>query len=165
MVAELYIMVVKYNKEVMNKTIMFLAIWLSITSLQAQPKISQQEKDIQQTVIRMFEALSNRDSVALKAECANDISLYEYGQIWNMDSLIQKAIIQNLSADFKRTNRFEFIRSIADQKTGWVTYQLQSDIIKEGHRSLVLWLETVGLVKEGKKWKIKHLHSTLLKRN
>ena len=82
-----------------------------------------------------------------------------------MDSLILKAITQNQSTGFKRTNRFEFIRTLIDKKTGWVTYRLESVIIKEGIPITIQWLETVGLVKERKKWKVKHLHSTLIKRS
>lgn len=149
----------------MHKTILLLFAMLSITVLQAQQKTGTPEGVLQQTVISMFDALSNRDSVELKSHCTTDISLYEYGQIWNMDSLIYKAITQNQSADFKRTNRFEFIRTQADKKTAWVTYRLESVIIKEGKPITLQWLETVGLVKERKKWKIKHLHSTLIKRS
>ena len=40
----------------------------------------------------MFTALTNADTVGLKAHCTADITLYEYGQIWTIDTLIQKAI-------------------------------------------------------------------------
>jgi hypothetical protein len=120
---------------------------------------------VQHTVIKMFDALSNRDSVSLKAHCTTDITLYEYGQVWNMDTLILKAIALNQSADFKRTNSFEFISTTADKKTAWVTYRLQSVIIKDGKQATVLWLETVVLAKAKKQWKVKHLHSTLIKRS
>jgi hypothetical protein len=148
----------------MNKTILLLSALLCITCLQAQQRVSRQQADIQQTVINMFDALSNRDSVSLKEHCSSDISLYEYGQIWNMDSLILKAITQNQSTGFTRTNRFEFIKTLVDKKTGWVTYRLESAITKEGPPITLYWLESVVVVKEGKKWKVKHLHSTLIKR-
>ncbi|MES1218698.1 MAG: hypothetical protein ABUT20_24555, partial [Bacteroidota bacterium] len=85
--------------------LLFLAIAFA-ACVQAQPTESQQA--VQQTVIRMFDALSNRDSISLKLYCADDIALYEYGQAWNMDTLINKAIRLNTSADFKRTNTFDF---------------------------------------------------------
>jgi len=120
---------------------------------------------IQQTVIKFFDALSNRDSVSLKNYSTADITLYEYGQIWTIDTLILKAITLNQSADFKRTNTFEFINTTTDKTTGWVTYNLQSVILKDDKESTVQWLETVVLVKERKRWKVKHLHSTLIKRS
>ena len=131
----------------------------------AQEQLSISQLAVQQTIIKMFDALSNRDSVSLKNYSAADISLYEYGQVWNMDTVILKAITQNQAADFKRTNSFEFINTNVDNTTAWVTYRLQSVIIRDGKQTTVQWLETVVLVKERKQWKVKHLHSTLIKRS
>lgn len=112
----------------------------------------------------MFEALSSRDSVMLKSYCTPDITLYEYGQVWNLDTLIRKAIVMNTSPDFKRTNSFEFINTELDKTRVWVTYRLNSVIYNNGKESTVQWLETVVLSKQNGQWKMKHLHSTLLKR-
>lgn len=120
---------------------------------------------VKQAVIKLFDALSNLDSVGLKVHSTADITLYEYGQVWNMDTLILKAIIQNKSTDFKRTNSFEFITTTVDKTTAWVIYRLQSIIIKDGKQTTAQWLETVALAKERKQWKVKHIHSTLIKRN
>jgi SnoaL-like domain len=148
------------------KKILLLFITFSISAtLQAQQSFTTNQQDLQQTVIKMFDALSNRDSVNLKAYSTADISLYEYGQVWNIDTLILKAITLNQSADFKRTNTFDFINTTIDRTTGWVTYRLQSVITKDGKQSTVQWLETVALIKIKKQWKVKHLHSTLIKRS
>ncbi len=133
--------------------------------LYAQGQLTRNQQAVQQTVIKLFDALSNRDSVSLKAHSTADITLYEYGQVWNIDTLILKAIIQNQSADFKRTNSFDFINTTVDKTMAWVTYRLQSIVIREGKETTVQWLETVVLVKERKRWKVKHLHSTLIKRS
>ena len=148
------------------KKVSLLLIAFSISAIilaQEQPSTSQQA--IQQTVIKMFEALSNRDSVSLKKYCTADIALYEYGQSWNIDTLILKAIAQNQSADFKRTNSFDFINTTADKTMAFVTYHINSAITRDGKQATMQWLETVVLVKERKRWKVKHLHSTLLKRS
>lgn len=112
----------------------------------------------------MFQALSSRDSIALKYYCAPDVTFYEYGQIWNIDTLIRKAIAMNQSADFERTNTFEFIHTESGKTTAWVTYRLNSIITKDAHKTEIQWLETVVLAKQRKHWKLKHLHSTLIKR-
>ena len=142
--------------------LLLIAILLSV-SAEAQT-ITKEQSTVQQTVIKMFDALSNRDSFSLKAHCTADISLYEYGQVWNMDTLIQKAITLNRSADFKRTNSFEFINTTVDNTTAWVTYRLRSVIVKDGKQVTIQWLETVVLSKAKKQWKVNHLHSTLIKR-
>jgi len=136
-----------------------------ITLLQAQQSTINSQQEVQQTIIKMFDALSNRDSVSLKVYCTADITLYEYGQVWTIDTLILKAITLNQSADFKRTNSFDFINTLTDKTVAWATYRLQSAITRDGKQVTVQWLETVVLVKENKQWKVKHLHSTLIKRS
>lgn len=148
------------------KIIKLVLITVSFTGLlQAQPSITKTQHAVQQTIIKMFEALSNRDSVGLKKYCAGDIALYEYGQVWNIDTLITKAIVLNTAADFKRVNEFDFINTTVKDKTAWATYNLQSAITSNGKQRIVQWMETVVLVKEKEKWKIKVLHSSLIKRN
>lgn len=147
-----------------KKSLLFIAFSIS-AMLMAQEQLSTSQQAVQQTVIKMFDALSNRDSLSLKNYCTADIALYEYGQVWNIDTLILKAIALNQSADFKRTNSFNFINTTADKNTAWVTYRLQSVITRDGKEATVQWLETVALVKEKKQWKVKHLHSTLIKRS
>ncbi len=148
------------------KKIILLINTISLsTFLQAQQLLTKNQQQVQQAVEKMFEALSKRDSVSLKAHCTTDITLYEYGQIWNIDTLINKAIIMNTAVDFKRTNTFEFISTETDKNIGWVTYRLNSDITKDSKQITMLWIETVFLNKQKKQWKVKNLHSTLIKRN
>ena len=149
----------------MKKLILLLPAILCIALLKAQQPPTINRQAVQQMVIKLFDALSNRDSVSLKTYSTADITLYEYGQVWNMDTLILKAITLNKSADFKRSNSFDFINTVANKNMASVTYRLQSVIFKDGKQTTVQWLETVVLVKEKKQWKVKHLHSTLIKRS
>jgi len=149
----------------MKKTILLLITTVLAGQIYAQNQLSKKQQTVQQAVIKMFDALSNRDSVSLKNYCTADITLYEYGQVWNIDTLILKAITQNQATDFKRTNSFDFINTTTDKNTAWVTYRLQSAITRDGKQATVQWLETVVIVKERKQWKVKHLHSTLIKRS
>ena len=149
----------------MKKTTLLLIAIALTNLLQAQAQISNNEQAVQQAVINMFDALSKRDSAKLKSHCAADITLYEYGQVWNIDTLILKTIKQNQSSDFKRTNSFEFINTTVDKTTAWVTYRLQSEITRDGKLVTVQWLETVVLINEKKQWKVKHLHSTQIRRS
>jgi ketosteroid isomerase-like protein len=149
----------------MKKIILLFTVVLFTTLLQAQQPLTNSQQAIQQTVIKMFDALSNRDSVALKLYCADDITLYEYGLSWNMDTLITKAITFNTANDFKRINTIDFINTTVNKSTAWATYHLHSEITRDGKQATVQWIETVVLVKDKNKWKIKVLHSTLIKRN
>jgi hypothetical protein len=148
------------------KRINQLLIALSITGLlQAQGGLIANQQAVQQAVINVFDALSNRDSVSLKLYCADDVALYEYGQVWNIDTLITKAIVLNSATDFKRTNTFNFINTTVRKNTAWTTYNLQSQITSNGKQRVIQWMETVVLVKEKKKWKVKVLHSSMIRQN
>lgn len=149
----------------MIKIMLLLIVIILSEQLHAQTELTREQQTARQTVIKLFDALSNRDSISLKACSTADITLYEYGQVWNMDTLILKAITQNQSASFKRTNNFEFINTTVDKSTAWLTYRLQSVILKDGKQATIQWLETVVLSKERKQWRVKHLHSTLIKRS
>lgn len=148
------------------KTISLLIIAVSLSlSVQAQQLPTKDQLSVRKTISNFFETLSNRDSVNLKNYCTDDILLFEYGQMWNLDTLIRKAIRQNTATDFKRSNTINFITSSVDKNSAWACYNLHSDIIREGKHITMHWLETVVVVKERKKWKIKVLHSTLIKRS
>ena len=144
--------------------ILSLAIYFS-SVLQAQQQLTKEQQEVHQTVINFFGALSNRDSVSLKNNCTVDILLFETGSIWNADTLILKAITLNIVTDFKRNNSFDFINTTVADNTAWATYNLYSEITRNGKQATVQWMETVIVVKEKQKWKIKVLHSTLIKRN
>ena len=144
--------------------ILLLAIYFS-TLLQAQQQLTKDQQGVHQTVINLFEALSNRDSVSLKNNCTEDILLFEHGSTWNADTLILKAITLNTATDFKRINTFDFINITVANNTAWATYNLHSEITRNGKKATVQWMETVIVVKEKQKWKIKVLHSTLIRRN
>jgi len=144
--------------------ILILAIYTS-TLLQAQQQLTKDQQAVHKTVINFFEALSNRDSVSLNDHCTADILLFETGSIWNADTLILKAITLNTATDFKRINSFDFINTTVADNTAWVTYNLHSEITRNGKQSTMQWMETVIVIKEKQKWKIKVLHSTLTKRN
>jgi hypothetical protein len=85
--------------------------------------------------------------------------------VWTADSLIYKAITKNTASDFKRTNTIDFVSTTINEDAAWTTYNLHSEIISKGKTFTIHWLETVVLVREENKWKIKLLHSTLIKKN
>ena len=149
----------------MRKLQLLLVAIVCAAVLQAQPQSTESQQAVQQAVIKMFDALSIRDSAGIKIYCADDIALYEYGQVWNIDTLIKRAVTLNASSDFKRTNKLDFISTIVNKNTAWTTYYLNSEIMKDAKQTSIQWLETVVLVKEKKKWKLKVLHSSLIKRS
>lgn len=153
-------------KSTILKAISLLIVLISLSTIGvAQKQQTNDQLSVQKAVINFFETLSNRDSVGLKNYCTNDILLFEYGQTWNLDTLIRKAIIRNTAQDFKRVNTIDFITTTVKKNTAWTTYNLHSEIWSGGKQVTIHWLETVVAVKERKKWKVKVLHSSLIKRS
>ncbi len=148
----------------MRNLLIVTIFFSSILSVKAQEKLTDSQQ-VQQTINHVFEALSNRDSVALKKYCSADVLLFEYGQVWNLDTLIRKAIKRNTAKDFKRVNTIDFIKTKVNNNTAWAAYNLHSEIMREGKQATIHWLETVVLEREKKKWNLKVLHSTMIKRN
>ncbi len=149
----------------MVKGISLLIIAMSFFQLlTAQPEQTRDQQEVLQTIVKMFEALSIRDTVALNMHCTNYVTFYEYGQVWNIDTLIRRGITLNQAADFKRTNSFSFIYTESNKSTAWATYRLNSVLVVDGKHIVVDWLETVLLMRERRLWKVKHLHSILVSR-
>jgi hypothetical protein len=128
--------------------------------LKAQKKQASDAHDVQQTVINLFDALSIRDTVMLKANCTADLLLFEDGKVWNVDTMMRAIINLRKLNDYKRINKIEFIHTEIHNDVAWTTYHNQADITVDGKNRSVKWVETVILMRDGKKWKIKILHST-----
>ena len=139
--------------------ILFLAI-SAPGLLKAQKKMTTDQGEVQQTVINLFDALSKRDSVMLKANCTADILLFENGKVWNIDTMMGAISSLKKLDDYTRINKIEFIHTEIHDDVAWTTYHNQAEITSNGSSRKVKWVETVILEKKNEKWKIKVLHST-----
>jgi ketosteroid isomerase-like protein len=153
-----------FIKDKMKQLTVLIILLITPSLVKAQKVLSKDQQKVQQTVADFFEALANRDSIALKKVSAPDLVLYEYGEVWNCDTLIRKAIKLNTATDFKRVNNFDFISTTVTKNTAWASYNLHSEIIRNGQKITMQWLETVIAIKKKKRWQIKVLHSTLIKK-
>ena len=132
---------------------------LSGTILHAQP-----EKDsIQIMIVRFFDGISELNEEKLRSTSTSDFLLLEDGEIWNMDTLVANVMWAKSVKKFERINKFEFIRTDQDGNTAWVSYFNSADIKVNDKQRIVKWLESAVLVKEKGRWKIKMLHSTVMK--
>jgi ketosteroid isomerase-like protein len=132
-----------------------------MAAAQAQ-MITDEQTSVQKTIQQLFAALTNADTTAMKTYATSTVRFYEYGQVWPMDTLISKVMKNKSIADFKRTNKFEFVNTTIHKNTAWATYYLQSTFTRNGKEEIVYWMETVILIKDKKQWKIDVLHSTRL---
>jgi hypothetical protein len=142
------------------KSLLSFFLLISFLNLSAQEN---DKEAIQNAIVNLFEQFSNRDVEKLKSYCTDDIQILESGEIWNLDTLAKK-ITQNKALDFKRVNNIVFLNVCTENKVGWTTYNNKADVIKDGQHYKIHWLETAILEKQKKTWKVKVLHSTLMKR-
>ena len=141
-------------------SILFSLIIVAVTA--TSQSFTKQSHAAQQPIIKLFVALSNSDTAGLKLYSTSDVKSYEYGQMWTIDTMIQKVMVVSKAADFKRISSFEFVNTIVNNNIAWVTYYLQSTFTRNGKEELVKWMETVILINQKKQWKINTLHSTRL---
>lgn len=120
---------------------------------------------VNQVVIDLFQGFSDLNLEKIKSHCTNDFLLFENGAIWNADSLAPGINRRKGSPDFRRINKFDFIKTEITGKTAWTSYYNQAEITSAGKTFRVRWLESAFLVKEKKTWKMKFLHSTVVERN
>jgi c-di-AMP phosphodiesterase-like protein len=146
----------------MKKIKILLVALLFTAMVHAQTTSTPEQIAIQQTIENLFAALTKGDTTAMKKMTTNTVRFYEYGEVWPMDTLISKVMKNKSTADFKRTNKFEFVNTTIHKNTAWATYYLQSNFTRNGKEELVRWMETVVLIKDKKQWKIDVLHSTRL---
>jgi hypothetical protein len=143
----------------------FLFIALILSETVTAQKLKKENAAIYLTIESMFATLSSDDTSALKSFVTSNVRFYEYGQVWNIDTLIQKVMQSKSIPDFQRTNNFQFIRTTIQKKAAWTTYYLESIITRNGKLDTLNWLETVVLIKQKGKWKIDVLHSTRIIKN
>lgn len=141
------------------KTLLSFILLVTCLNLSAQKN----DGTVRSTIIEVYKQLSNRNVKKLKLYCTNDIQILESGRVWNLDTLVKK-INQNKSVDFKRVNKINFVNVHTEANIAWTTYNNRADIIKDGQRYKIHWLETAILIRDKKSWKVKVLHSTLIKR-
>jgi hypothetical protein len=107
---------------------------------------------------------SDLDTARIRTHHTEDFILLENGMVWNNDSIVNYLLGEQqrmLEGQYRRENRFQFVKSVQRQNTIWVAYQNYGtwirgvDTLGKAH-----WLESAIAVKEKGQWKLQQLHST-----
>ncbi|HEV8514050.1 MAG TPA: nuclear transport factor 2 family protein [Cyclobacteriaceae bacterium] len=137
----------------------FLIALLSTGSVHAQ---TTEQTKVNQSLIKLFDALAALDMNGIKEFSTKDLTILESGAIWNLDTLSRK-VEQLKAVNFSRTNHLDFVQTEMKGNIAWSVYYNTADMIIDGIEVHRKWLESAVLVKEGKVWKVKLLHSTTLR--
>lgn len=130
--------------------------------MNAQNHNNNDQSKVTETITKFFAGIATLDTDLIKRYSTKNFLLLEDGAIWNMDTLISK-LNQLTAISFSRTNHLNFIQTEVKQNSAWVAYKNVADMKVDGQKMNVQWLESAFLVKEGRNWKIRLLHSTTLK--
>ena len=142
----------------MKRLLLLLSFQLLAVCLFAQ----KEKTAIESTIVKFFDGLTDVDSMKLKATTTNDFLLLEVGEVWNMDTLMHK-ITMSKNPNRKRVNTFKFIKTEQKNDVAWVSYFNTADISMGERKQSIRWLESAVLLRQGKEWKIKLLHSTRMR--
>ncbi len=146
----------------MKKMLLAAAFLLIARTAAAQNKPSAEAASVQEVIIKMFDGFSALDHAKIMRHCTPDLILLEDGMVWNADSIATN-INRMKGVDFKRANSFNFLQTEVRGNTAWTSYFNQADVQVNGKPRQVRWLESAVLVKEAGGWKIKVLHSTVIR--
>lgn len=127
-------------------------------NLQAQTPLD----SLRQPIIRFFEGFSQLNERLFWENTTPDFVLYEAGMIWNNDTLALK-IKANPSTNFERKNSFTFMHVEQKGDMAWLSYWQQAVIRRDDKIRNARWLESVVLVRQSGRWKIRMMHSTPMK--
>lgn len=127
-----------------------------------QPQAERQQ--VQDVVHRIFEGFSNGSFAMIEEAVTPDVKILESGEVWTLDT-IATYFRKPRPADFTRTNRLDFFQTEVQEKMAFVSYHNTARIHANGKDRIVKWLESAVLVKEGRTWKVKMLHSTRLEKD
>lgn len=138
---------------------------LKIDSLEVRKDINQ----VKDLITHSFEDIwSNLDSTKIAKYHTDDFMLLENGIVWNNDSV--KSYLNRERKEFemyqyKRLNKFNFLRSVHNQTSIWLAYDNYGTWVK-GTDTLITvhWLESVIAIKDQDKWKLVQLHSTTVRK-
>jgi hypothetical protein len=142
------------------KIILLFSYFFSTNAL-AQKQPDAQQLKVQQVIRNVFEAFSEGSMEKMKQEVTDDVTILEHGEVWTLDS-IKTAFSRPRPADFKRINTLDFFQTEVSSTMAFVSYHNRADVHVNNKDRVIKWLESAVLVKNGKEWKLKMLHSTRL---
>jgi hypothetical protein len=144
----------------MKKKISLILFVFSITTTAVAQLAEQQQ--VQQVLRQVFEAFSEGSFSKMEQTLTPDVKILETGEVWTLDT-IRLYFEKSRPADFKRVNTLDFFQTEVEGKMAFVSYHNTAAIHANGKDRTVKWLESAVLVRQGKSWRVKMLHSTRLK--
>ncbi|WP_247237114.1 DUF4440 domain-containing protein [Telluribacter sp. SYSU D00476] len=146
----------------LKKILLLLLICLPLQQVLAQTKTKEQ-KEVEQMVVLFFDALTEASIPKMQETVTEDFLLLEDGMVWNMDTLQVKFAVTR-PADYKRLNSFDFFNTVVKGNVAWTNYENTAVVTRNQKETTIRWMESAILEKTRKGWRIRVLHSTVIRR-
>lgn len=137
---------------------------MSLSTIQPNTQLPLHEEQacVNQAITRFFDGITALDMQTIGQYATKDLLVLENGIVWDLDTFAGN--INGLKAvTISRVNHLDFIRTEITGDTAWTIYNNAADITINNEEMHMRWLESAYLVKEEGEWKIRVLHSTMLK--
>jgi ketosteroid isomerase-like protein len=155
----------KPNKMPIRMKTMLLIASLILANLlngAAQTKPTKEAEQVQRAITGVFDGFAGLDFGKVMRHCTPDLIILEDGVVWNADS-VSAALNRRKDPGFKRVNAFDFLQTEIQGDVAWTSYYNTADFEIDGRSRKVKWLESAVLVKQRNEWKVKLLHSTVIR--
>ena len=138
-------------------------IFLSLFFINSTELFAQKDKiQIESSIEGFFNGLSLINADTLKHYSTSDFHLLEDGEVWTMDTLLNKVMTRK-NSNIQRVNKFSFLRTEQTGNMAWVSYHNTAEFKLGERQQIVRWIESAVLVKNKGRWQIQLLHSTKIK--
>jgi hypothetical protein len=145
------------------KTLIFIILLLVLgvgVSCQSEKQTDDTE-GLKRVLEDYFDGITQRDLHQMNAVTTTDFILFEDGNIWNNDSLVN---FLNSSHSFDAKWTFEYVRVNIDEFSGDIVYYNHGDLVFNDTSTIKFdWLESASFRKVDGIWKMDFLHSTIKK--
>ncbi|MCW3807665.1 nuclear transport factor 2 family protein [Plebeiibacterium marinum] len=126
----------------------------------SEPATDSPEK-VKEVLVGYFKGIENTDFEKMFNVTTNDFVLFENGQVWNNDSLINYIkSVKNMKAVFA----FDDFKITMGNSIANMSYVNRgSFVIDDTLTQEIIWIESATFVKQEGVWKMDFLHSTIKK--
>jgi hypothetical protein len=142
----------------MKIVIFFTALLVTLSSCQSGDDTQAKKEELQKIITDYFNALSKKDTIALRSLTTSNFVLFDEGVVYNNQTAV-KAMAER--KPFKVSFVFDSVNVHMDKKDASVYYFRKADYVLDdtAHMS-AKFLESATFNKEDGKWKLRFLHST-----
>lgn len=145
-------------------TMKFYLIYLMMLfSISLKAQSGKDSIELVNLLVKDYKTMENYDSKTHLENCTDKYLLVEDGEIWDMKKELD-FYNKNSGRVMNRKNFFDIKYVRVQGEFAYTVYNLRSEIVENGNRQILNWVESVIFRKVKGRWKIEVIHSTKLQK-